>query len=76
MTTMLPEGKGVRKFGGLKSMENEVAKQNFDYVAASQKNQSSSADTSTPNRGKTVTKTSGMAQLLSPADNSLKTTLG
>lgn len=76
MTTMLPEGRGVRKFGGLKSMENEVAKQNFDYAGASQKNQSSSADTSTPYRGKTVTKTSGMAQLLSPADSSLKTTLG
>lgn len=74
MTAMMPNNKAVRNIAG--PIENEQAKQNFDYAAASKKNQSSSVDTSTPYRGKTVTKTSGMAQLLSPTDNSLKTTLG
>jgi hypothetical protein len=76
MTAMMPNNKAVRNIVG--PIENEQAKQNFDYAGAtkSKDQQTSASSGATPFRGKTVTKTSGMAQLLSPSDNSLKTTLG
>ena len=78
MTAMMPESRTKNTLRNLAGpIEREMARQNFDYEGATKSMKQSSAPSGdTPYRGATVVKRTGMAQLLSPADNSLKTTLG
>jgi hypothetical protein len=80
MTAMMSPNQRIRQLernAGIERSESEYEEIEKAYPSQPASGSSGAASSgSTPYRGSTVIKKTGMAQLLSPADNSLKTTLG